>query len=60
MAANVASAQPGQQACEDLLARDAEAANLLSTFLAKRDVPDVTKVQADICVVCGSSVLATV
>jgi hypothetical protein len=37
----------------------AEAANLLSSFLAKRDLSEVTAVQADLCVVCGSSVLAT-
>uniref|UniRef100_A0A383VEQ5 Uncharacterized protein n=1 Tax=Tetradesmus obliquus TaxID=3088 RepID=A0A383VEQ5_TETOB len=59
MAANVTAAEPGQQQCRELLRKDAEAANLLSTFLARRDIHDVSAVQADLCVVCGSSVLAT-
>jgi hypothetical protein len=43
------------------LTQDAKDANTLSTYLAVRDVPDITQVpQADLCVVCGSSVLATV
>jgi hypothetical protein len=42
------------------LAKDAASANVLSDYLAVRDVPDVTSTSADLCVVCGSSVLATV
>jgi hypothetical protein len=60
MAANPAILQPRLQQSTDVLAKDAEAANLLSNFLSKRDVQDITHVQADLCVVCGSSVLATV
>lgn len=41
------------------LAKDAAAANVLIDFLARRDIPDITTTHADICVVCGSSVLAT-
>jgi hypothetical protein len=39
--------------------QDAAAANVLSEFLAIRDVPDITSAPADLCVVCGSSILAT-
>jgi hypothetical protein len=44
------------------LTQDAKDANTLSTYLAVRDVPaGITQApQADLCVVCGSSVLATV
>ena len=43
------------------LAQDARDANTLSEYLAVRDVPDITQApQADLCVVCGSSVLSTV
>lgn len=46
---------------EDLQA-NAAAANLLSEYLAVQDVPDVTSpaAAADLCVLCGSAVLATV
>lgn len=48
-------ANPSQE-----LTQDAAAANTLSDFLAVRDVPSITHTPADLCVVCGSSVLATV
>jgi hypothetical protein len=56
----MAEALAGQQQSMELLTKDAEAANLISSFLARRDVLDIIAVQADLCVVCGSSVLATV
>lgn len=42
------------------LERDVRAANVLSSFLAKRDLPEITAQRVDLIVVCGSSVLATV
>jgi hypothetical protein len=42
------------------LQRDAAAANVISQYLAVRDVPHSTSIPADLSVVCGSSVLATV
>jgi hypothetical protein len=52
------AAQPGDDAAA--LQADAEAANTLSAFLAVRDVPSIEAAPAaDLCVVCGSSVLAT-
>lgn len=42
------------------LAKDAAAANVLIDFLARRDIPEITATKADLCVVCGSSVIATV
>lgn len=42
------------------LARDAAAANTVINFLAKRDVSQPISRKVDLCVVCGSSILATV
>lgn len=53
-----AAASGGHQG--DLLKRDADAANLLSDFLALRQLDDIAAANADLCIVCGSSVLATV
>jgi hypothetical protein len=58
---DTAAAAPADQVADtSSLQQDADAANLLAAFLAKRDAPDVQSLpKADLMVVCGSSILAT-